>query len=712
MTLDEILANLQAAVVSSSNEGDSESSRQRERNYRAYYMEPLDSDTEDTNLSQFVSSDVFDVVEDTKAALSSAFAPHRNVIRFKQTNTDDADQVELGNQYVRSVFWGKNKGEAFIRDAAHDGCLAKNAIAKVYWKEQSEIAEISVEGLPLDVVEEMLLEEGVEPSDSLDKQITEVETPDGIEMVESAFGYVLAEKDTSFQCVELIAPENFFADQSQVDADKFLTAQDRVEVSFDELKEMGVDDAQIDSLTASTNDIRDTEDSARHVNDSTYEFYNNETITEGQTGAWLYNAHFLAELDDGGVKAWHIKYTGSVIIGDDDAIDSFEDMDIDEAINGGYISEMKQLPYHTWSPYPLSHRWSGMAVADPVIVIWEMRTKMQRSIIDYMARTNNPRMQGSAENVVNFNDMIENPIGGFIDLDDPAIPVSPVQQPQMSPMVFQTLEMITQERDERVPITRTAAGRNQEAVSNQNAASMIENMASRGEKRMAMVARGFAAFLKDIMLDMYNNGIDYDDKPVTLEVNGEYVEVIPSQLPKRDDMVVAVALTTSEATSEAQRLLALHQTMVADPMISTFYTEKNRYQMMNEVAELMDRKDFSRFLTDPSDPEFMQQQQQAQQQQMQADQQSMQMQQQFQVSLIQAQGEMAMQIEGMKAQQRDSEAKMNGMIKQVELMLKEREVDIDEATASVDAEDRMVDVETKELENKAIKMGLLELTGG
>ena len=122
MTLDEILNNLHQSVVLESNTGDSESSDQRERNYRAYYMEPLDSDTTEdedgkeikSNLSDFISSDVFDVVEDTKAALSETFAPHRNVIRFKSTGPDDVEAVELANQYTRRIFWDNNNGYDFI----------------------------------------------------------------------------------------------------------------------------------------------------------------------------------------------------------------------------------------------------------------------------------------------------------------------------------------------------------------------------------------------------------------------------------------------------------------------------------------------------------------------------------------------------------------------------------------------------------------------
>lgn len=706
MTLDEILNNLHQSVVLESNTGDSESSSQRERNYAAYYMEKAEAEEDDDSaLSDFVTSDVFDVVEDTKAALSEAFAPHRNMIRFKSGGPDDVQQVALANQYARKIFWDKNKGHGFIRDAAHDGCVAKNAVAKIYWKEDEEAEEIPVDGMSPEQVLALLQQENVEPSEDFESEIVEVE---GFEIPQFS-GSLTITQDISFQCLELIPPENFFADHNQSDSRNFLVAQDRVATTFDELKEMGASDAQIDSLNPNTStDLRDVEDIARHEIDSTYQFYQNQTITDGQDEAWVYNGHFWADIDGNGARAWYVKYCGKLVIGADGVTDEFDSMEVSDAIKDGFIRPLKRMPYHTWTPYPLSHRWSGMAVADPVCVIQDLRSRMHRSIVDYMARTNNPRLQGSADNIKNFNEFIENPIGGFVELDDPTIPVTAIDQPQMSPLVFQTLEMVTQERDERVPVTRTAAGRNQDVISNQNAESMVDKMASRGEKRMAMIARNFAEFLKGILEDLYLTGIEYDEKPIRLEVNGEQQEVIPRQMPKRMDMEISVALTPGEAMIEAQRLSLLHQTFLSDPVLSEMYLPKNRYALQSEIAELMDRNDFDRFLSNPDDPEY----QQIQQSNAQMQQQQEKAMQEFQLQMIKMQGDIAMQLEDMKAQQKNNDAQMKYVIEQAKLSLKDREVSVDEATASIDNDDKRINMETQHLENIAVSAGLNELANG
>ena len=717
MTLDEILNNLHQSVVLESNTGDSESSDQRERNYRAYYMEPLDSDVatdEDgeeikSNLSDFISSDVFDVVEDTKAALSETFAPHRNVIRFKSTGPEDVDSVELANQYTRRIFWDDNNGYDFIRDSAHDGCITKNAIAKVYWKELEESEEIPVDGMNPEQVLMLLSQENMEPGEGFDVETVEVQGT----IIEVFTGSIIATKDVSVPCLELVPPESFFADHNQKTTREFLVAQDRVATTFDELKSLGATDGQIDQLNPDTStDMRDVEDIARHENDSTYQFYQNQTVTDGQDEAWLYNGHFFADIDGTGARAWYIKYCGKLIIGNDEAYDEYGDMSISEAIQNGIIRPLKRMPYHTWTPYPLSHRWSGMAVADPVYVVQEIRTKMQRSIIDYMARTNNPRLQGDSENIENFNEFIENKIGGFVDLEDPSQPVTAIDQPQMSPLVFQTLEMVTQERDERVPVTRTAAGRNQDVISNQNAENMVDKMASRGERRMAMIARNYAEFLKGILKDLYLTGVEYDEKPVKLEVNGEPQEVIPRQMPKHAQMEISVALTPGEAHAEAQRLLGIHERMLADPVLSEMYLPKNRHALMSEVGELMDRKDFSRFITNPSDPEYQQMQQARQQAEADQQKQMVQEQQAFQAHIVQMQGQIAVQIENMKAEQDKRDTELKTFIEGNKLLLKDREVAVKEATATVAADAQRVETEAQGLENAAVNSGLIDLANG
>ena len=661
MTLDELLNNLHQAVVSESNTGDSEISNQRERNYRAYYMEPLESDVSDDDedtggRADFVTSDVFDTVEDTKACLSETFAAHRNTIRFKQSASDDRTTVELANEYVKEVFWDQNHGEEFIRDSAHDGCLAKNAVAKVYWKTAEEGEELPVANMHPEMVLMMLAEDGIEPAEDFDEH-------------EMGFsGHVTVARDTSYPCVELLPPENFFADHNQSSHREFLVAQDRTPFTRDELKELGLTEDQLDNLNPnSMTDLRDTEDVSRHVNDATYEFYETELATDGQEELWVYNAHFIADLDDNGPRPWYIQYVGTLALSEEHgATDLTEGFDIQEAIKKGFVTALKRMPYHVWSPYPLSHRWSGMGVADPVYVIQELRSKMQRSIIDYMSRTNNPRTQGDAENVRNFNEFIENPIGGFADLEDPSKPISSIDQPQMTPLVFQTLEMVTQERDERVPVTRLSSGRNQDVITNQNAESMVDKLTSRGDRRMAMVARSYATFLKGILIDLFLTGIENDDRPMQLEVDGEPVQVVPSQLPRRREMSVSVALTPQESIQEANRLMGMHNSFLADPVLSDMYLPENRYQMMSEVAELMDRKDFSRFLSAPDSEEY----QAAQQQKAQAAQAQQQQMVQMQGMMIQMQQQFAAQMEQFKAQQRQWE-------KQLEATLKREQMELD-----------------------------------
>ena len=345
----------------------------------------------------------------------------------------------------------------------------------------------------------------------------------------------------------------------------------------------------------------------------------------------------------------------------------YESLELDEAIKEGYVRPLKRLPYHVWSPYPLSHRWNGMAVADPVYAIQNIRTRMQRSIVDYMARTNNPRMQGSAENILNFNEFIENPVGGFADLEDPSLPVTPIPQSQMSGLVFQTLEMVTQERDERVPVTRLSSGRNQDVISNQNAESMIDKMASRGDKRMAKIARTYATFLKGILQDLYFTGIENDEKPVMVEVEGEYQQVIPKQLPKLSVMSIRVALTPQESAEEARALLVKHQTYMTDPVLSEMYLPQDRYRLMQEVSKLMDQDD--PFLSAPDSPEYQQAQQQRQQSMQAQEQQAFQM----QTMMVQMQAQIQGQMEAMKNQQRKWEKMIDAKLKGEELDLRAAE---------------------------------------
>ena len=94
------------------------------------------------------------------------------------------------------------------------------------------------------------------------------------------------------------APENFFGDED-ADSDRdFLSAQDRVQRTLDELREMGASDEQIDSINTYESDGPFNEDLARHQNDNTQAaFFKDEVVLDGQDEVWVYNAHFVSDLD-------------------------------------------------------------------------------------------------------------------------------------------------------------------------------------------------------------------------------------------------------------------------------------------------------------------------------------------------------------------------------------------------------------------------------
>ena len=65
----------------------------------------------------------------------------------------------------------------------------------------------------------------------------------------------------------------------------------------------------------------------------------------------------------------------------------------------------------------------------------------------------------------------------------------PMPQAPLNPFVFQTIKMLDEDKEDNTGVSRMSQGTNKDAVSKQNSAAMIEQLATMSQQRQKIIAR-------------------------------------------------------------------------------------------------------------------------------------------------------------------------------------------------------------------------------
>ena len=124
---------------------------------------------------------------------------------------------------------------------------------------------------------------------------------------------------------------------------------------------------------------------------------------------------------------------------------------------------------------------------------------------------------------------------------------------------------------------------NKDAISKQNSAAMVEQLATMSQQRQKVIARHFASFVKHLFHEIYRLVVENEDQNKVIEIAGGYVQVNPQSWKEKRDVVVELKLGYGEAEREAQKRLSLHSLFSQDPTLQPMYSMENRYALMKEV---------------------------------------------------------------------------------------------------------------------------------
>lgn len=546
---------------------DSELSNER-KEVVDYYNAHLPKPAHDGN-SKYCSMDVYDAVEAMKAALVETFSGGNKIVRFAASSPEDVPLAEIATRYTDYVAFQQNDLFSVLNQVVHDGLTARVGIAKVFWEQKERKTMQYFEDLSEDEVNALLAEDDVE---LIEEEVDELGLRSGSIEVTS---------DASQVTIKPVAPEEFLIEPQAKSLEDVNFCAYRTKMTISELLDMGYDPEIINRIGDHEDVDMDTDQEvlARHEDVGQISNVDVDGYQEQVREVMVYEAYIVMDVEGlGKAELYRVLKAGNAVL---------------------ELEPVNRKPFCIFVPLPIPHAFYGSNFADKVIATQNARTVLTRSILDHAMITNNPRYTVVKGGLTNPRELLDNRVGGIVNVSRPDA-INPMPQAPLNPFIFQTIKMLDEDKEDTTGISRLSQGLNKDAVSKQNSAAMVEQLATMSMQRQKIIARNLAnQFVKPLFQEIYTLVVENEEEDKIIEVAGNFIQVSPTQWQERRDVIVELKLGYGEQDREAQKYMQLHQMFTQDPGLQPMYTPQNRYALVTDMLEKSGIMNAAEYLTPP-----------------------------------------------------------------------------------------------------------------
>jgi hypothetical protein len=573
----EIMSRVNSKVKESVSWYDSRLSLERQRVIN-YYNSVLPK-RQHMGSSPYISTDVYDSVESMKAQLIETFSANPdNLISFPPNGPKDVEAAKQATEYCNFVFFSENDGFNIMSDVAHDGLTARTGVCKLYWdKRTKDIEEEIPAGASYQDVQGLAAQSEVTELDAdADPNSPNPQNP-------TFKGTLTRSYDCSQVCVETVPPEEFLISPRAYSIALADVCSHRTLKSKGELIRMGYPKDKVMELHYDDDKGLDLgpEVLARNMPVETAQALDNP-IQDELEKVMLYETYVRLDLHNGkGVKLYKICHVNEVMLEKPQEVDSAN--------------------FYSFAPLPIPYMFYGNNFAARVIPTQNARTVLTRSILDHAAITTNPRWGVVKGGLLNPKEMIENRLGGLVNMTRPDA-LQPIAQQNLNPFVFQTIEMLKQNKEESTGISSLSQGLNKDAISTQNSAALVDNLVTLSQTRQKIIARNFAKFLSELYVGIYKLVLENQDKEKKkiIEVAGNFVPMSTYDWIERTTCKVALHLGYGERDRETAKFQALYKELASDPALGPVFDLPHRVKLATDAMKSGGFQNFAEYLGDPS----------------------------------------------------------------------------------------------------------------
>lgn len=494
-----------------------------DRNEQFYYMQPVDelATSEVEGRSNFVASDVFDLIEWVLPSLMKIFTSSDKAVELEPQGPEDIEGAKQWTEYLNYLFYRKNNGFLILYSLFKEALIKKTGYVRVDWevskaKKKARFKAIGAEELAMLMEEGELVASTIYPGENGEELIdAEIETEEekGAAVVEFVpFSEIVVSSDAEYG-----KRPNFIAHVTR----KTLT----------EIRNEGID---------IPDDAADSEDNDWQAQPLRYGLPDNDKLFDdceadpSMRYTSLVDAYCHYDMDGDGIA----EYRRIVKIGDYVV----------------YNEEVEDHPFVAASPIVVPGQWDGVAMADLASDFQLLNTQTTRAFVDNLRFLVNGRFVVARNGGVDLADILNSRPGGLIRADD-VNGVKPLEHPNVLNDAIGGIEFFTTQKENRTGFTRYSQGTDSNSLN--KTATGINIITNKADARLELVARTFAESVKEIFIKLMKVCQQNQTKEDIFRLNGEFVPFDPSAYDGQYDFTVNVGLGTGNKDQKVQHLMML-----------------------------------------------------------------------------------------------------------------------------------------------------------
>ncbi len=552
-----------------------------------YYQGEMKDTPSDLGRSKMVTKDVRANIKKVLPSIMRTILSADEVVEFMPMNEGDEAGAEQASDYINFVVLPEANARDAIYDAIHDALLLRNGILK-WWFEEKEAVQISKHsGLSEDALAQLVSGDDVEVLEQSERMETVEMQGQAFEVPAYDVKIRRAFTNRRLRCAA-VPRERFLIHPDAVTLEDSLLTGEKTTVTRSDLVAMGYDRALVETLAlASENDDETERDARRDV------FADASEADRANDPIDYYDLYIRIDQDDDGIaELRHMIFAGGL-----NEKNLLEDDEVDE-VQFCDVCVMRQ-----------PHQWEGVSLADDLMDIQRGKTVLLRQTLDNIYWQNNP--QPTMQDGVILNpDAVMNPQFGLPIRTRQGVDVRTALGYNAVPFVaqhsFSMMEYLDAEAQDRTGVSDASAGLAPDALQNMTAkaSAMIE---AAGIGQTEMMVKNVAAGLQKFFRGLLRLSIRHEDKPRTVRLRDEWVQMDPRQWNAEMDCSVNTGLgagTRERDMMMMQQVITLQEKMLAGfGPDNPFVKPDNVYAAITKLAESAGLKTPSLYFTKPDEAE-------------------------------------------------------------------------------------------------------------
>lgn len=571
---DRICALIDYGVGLSVGFSESKLSKERER-VQLYYDGELPR-RQGKGDSGYNSRDVFDSVEDMKAQLLDTFSANKRPVKFDPAHGEPVAAAKIRTDYCTDVLFSQNKGYTLFEETIHSALMTRNAIVKIWWQPAVKTEYFHLSDTTLEEIQAWIT---AHPDDK--PEVTDVTLhEDGVSI---KLATLRLKKNTSQVKIELLAPEEFGVTPMSVDLKSPEMCFHRREMTVSQLLKEGYNKDVIEDLQSDDRLWMAMEPEKIARFGPTDDLIGTHALEDGQEARRtivVYEAYLELDLeDDGESQLFKVVKVGNKVLEKE---------------------PVERRPFLSFCPLPRPKAFWGTNYADLIIGTQNARSYLTRAIVKSALITNNPRMMVVRGALTNPKELSENRFGGIVNVSRPD-GLIPLPQASLNPFVFQTIQMLKADKEEKTGISSLSQGLDKDAISKQNSGDMVHELITVSQLRQKIIARNFAEnFLRDLYTTIYRLVLENEDRKKIVKIAGGWVPVDFEQWPEETDVSVSFSLGYGEQEKDAAMWASVHKSLESMPGLTGQYTPAQQYTVAVRGLESLGITDVDSVLLPPN----------------------------------------------------------------------------------------------------------------